>query len=153
MIPHLRLWHAIGPLLVAGFVLLLAAAFQQNSWLFLAAAIFGWLGREYVLGLINIMRNKTIDMDIVIEPLGIGFLIDTERWYVHMDGVLSIRQLTKDVWTIAHHNGIVINVLVDCLPESCLEHIRAAIKDKWAYLQPFADEHKSDLKRCCLKIP
>jgi hypothetical protein len=145
LIPHLRLWHAIGPLIVASFVTLVAAAFRQNAWFFLAAFIVGWFGRGYVLGLVDVMLNRTREMDIIIEPLGIGFLIGTERWYVHMDGVLSISQLTNGVWTIAHHNGTVINIPSHCMPETCLTHIHAAIKDKWAYLQPFADEHRKRL--------
>jgi hypothetical protein len=141
LIPHIRLWHVFGPLFVAAFAMFLVAGFQ-NAWFFLAALIAAWFGRGYILGFADVLMNPTREMDIIIEPLGIGFLIGSERWYVHMDGVLSIRQLTKGVWTIAHHNGTVINVPADCMPDVCVQHIRAAIRDKWTYLQPFADKHR-----------
>ena len=142
LIPHLKLWHAMGPVFVASFAMFLTAAFNRSVWFFVAALIVAWFGRGYIIGIAQVLLHPIHEMDIIIEPVGIGFLIGSERWYVHMDGVLSIRQLTKSVWTIAHHNGTVINVRTDCMPDECVAHIRAAIKDKWTYLQPFADKHR-----------
>ncbi len=79
---------------------------------------------------------------MIIEPLGIGYLVGSQRLYSHMDGIWLIQRLAKDVWTIAHDNGVVIGVPDSYMPESCVRHIRAAIKDKWSYLQPFADKRK-----------
>ena len=145
LIPHVRHWHVMGPLFVASFVMFLTAAFNQSVWFFLAALITAYFGRGYILGLADVALHPVREMDIIIEPLGIGFLIGSERCYVHMDGVLSIQQLTKGIWTIAHHNGTVINVPSDRMPHACVTHIRAAIDGKWTYLQPFADKHKQQL--------
>ena len=87
------------------------------------------------------LLKPTREMDLLIEPLGIGVLIGDERWYVHMDGVLSIQRLAPGVWTIAHYNGTVFHVPTECMPDVCVQHIRAAIKDQWVYLQQFADKH------------
>jgi len=142
LVPHLRLWHGLGPVFVAVFALCLVAAFQQNAWFLLAALVPAWLARGYIVGFVDLLLKPTREMDLLIEPLGIGVLIGDERWYVHMDGVVSIQRLAQGVWTIAHHNGTVIHVPTECMPDVCVQHIRAAIKDKWAYLQQFAEKHK-----------
>ena len=146
LIPHLKMWYVMGPVLVSCFAILLIAAIRNSAWFFLASFVVGWFGRGYVFGLMDVILHRTRAMDILIEPLGIGYLLGEDRWYVHMDGVSSISQLTDDVWTIAHDNGTVINVPLDCMPATCVAHISASIKDKWAYLQPFADARKKSLE-------
>lgn len=145
LIPHLIGWGAMGPCFVAFCVMFLAAAFFISAWFFLATLMAAWFGSNYIYGFVDVWLNPIREMDVVIEPLGIGYLAGNERWYVHMDGVLSIKQLTNDLWTILHHNGTVINVPTETMPDYCVAHIRAAIAEGWIYLQPFADEHKRKL--------
>jgi hypothetical protein len=142
LVPHLRLWHGLGPPLVAVVTICLVAAFQRNAWFLLAALVAAWLARGYIVGFADLLLKPTREMDLLIEPLGIGVLIGAERWYVHMDGIASIQQFTQGVWTIAHRNGTVFHVPTECMPDVCVQHIRAAIQGKWAYLQQFAVKHR-----------
>lgn len=145
LIPHLGLWGPLGPAFVVCFAVSLFATFAESRWFLVAVLIWAWCGYGYVAGLVGILRYRVCDVDLIIEPLGIGYLAAGQRWYVHMDGVLSIRQLLDGVWTIAHFNGTVFNVPADSMPDECVSHIRSAIERKWDYLQPFADEHKRKL--------
>lgn len=132
----------MGPFLVTCFAISLIATFAESVWFLFAALLAAWLGRGYAFGLLDVARHPVRDVDIIIEPLGIGFLAAGQRWYVHMDGVVSIGQFIDDVWTIAHRNGTVFNVPRDILPNDGVSHIRSAIERKWEYLQPFADAHQ-----------
>ena len=135
----------MGPAYVLFVAWSVFAAFTNSGWFALAAIVAMWFGRGYVLGLFDVLARSTRQMDILIEPLGIGYLAAGDRWYVHMDGVLSIRELLSGVWTVSHHNGTVFNIPTNVMPDDCVEHIRNAIEHKWEYLQPFADEHKQTL--------
>ena len=145
LIPHLKLWGPMGPAYVFFFAWSVFAAFASSGWFSLAAIVTLWFGRGYILGLFDVLARSTRPMDILIEPLGIGYLAAGDRWYVHMDGVLSIQELLSGVWTVSHHNGTVFNIPTDVMPDDCVDHIRNAIEHKWEYLQPFADEHKHKL--------
>jgi hypothetical protein len=63
-------------------------------------------------------------MDIIIEENGLGFLARGERFWIFLDGVRHIRKSSKDLWTICHHNGTVINIPVSAIGEKYIEHMR-----------------------------
>ena len=132
LIPYLKLWGPMGPAYVMFLAWSVYSAFTNSAWFALAAIVAIWFGRGYILGLFDVLKNSTRDMDILIEPLGIGYLAAGERWYVHMDGILSIRELLSGVWTVSHHNGTVFNIPTNIMPDDCVEHIRKAIDQKWA---------------------
>jgi hypothetical protein len=65
-------------------------------------------------------------MDIVVEENGLGFLAGGERWWLFLDGIISISRYEKDTWTIYHWNGSVINVTASVISPDQLAHLRAA---------------------------
>lgn len=147
LLPHIRLCGTMGPI---GLIILASFAIRgvatSSLWFILFAFAVLWFLRGYIRGLLDATLHRYRDMDVIIDPLGIGFLLGTERWWVCLDGVRSI-QLISGVWTILHRNGTVIDVPSECMPGHCVEHIRATVDGGWEYLRPFADARKSEFEK------
>jgi hypothetical protein len=137
LFPLILMWHIMGPAAIVMGCGFFVAGLMDNMWNFLAFAMIMWFARGYMIGLANVILTDVAEMDIIVEPLGIGFLCGKERYYVSMDGVTSIRTLSKGMWTISHWNGTVFIIPKNLLPEECVNHIRHAIKGQDEYLNPF----------------
>ena len=56
----------------------------------------------------------------------LGYLAGGERWYLFLDGIIDITKYRKDIWTIQHWNGSVVNVLASAITDDQIEYLRAA---------------------------
>jgi hypothetical protein len=142
---HVGYWSWRGPVRVVVLLLLTAGAMIEDSlWLCLAAVWAMWR----VLGMAIILMKREQQFDIAIEPLGIGCLHGSERWYSHLDGIHPLRQVTPDTWSISHRNGTLVHVPAELLPPPphCVEHLQESAARGWDYLQPFADARKRELE-------
>jgi hypothetical protein len=126
-IPHLRIWGPLVPLIVLGLVgCLLAIA---GSWWFVPLALgYVWFFHRFFVGLADVLLRSVVHMDLRVEENGLGFLAGGERWWLFLDGLLSIQQLTPGVWTLQHWNGTVVNIPAAVLTDDQLAHLRAAME-------------------------
>jgi hypothetical protein len=97
---------------------------SKSLWFLLLAFIPLWFLRGFIYGAINIIFIPRYHMDIIIEENGLGFLAGGERFWIFLDGVRHIRKSNKDLWTICHHNGTVINIPASAIDEKYIEHMR-----------------------------
>lgn len=139
LIPHLRVWALPGVAILAMLCVPLDATITSSPWYLIATLFVLFLGRGLFLGLVDIALCSRRSYDVTFEPLGIGYLAGRYRWYVHLDGVLWIRRIHAQNWTIAHTNGTIINVPCDLLPDRYVFHVRSAITNGWSYLNRFTD--------------
>src|SRR5262249_54436243 len=78
-------------------------------------------------GLADVVFRKTAWMDIRVEDNGLGFLAGGQRWWLFLDGLTGIDQLTAGVWTLRHWNGSVIHIPADAITDGQLAPLRAAM--------------------------
>jgi len=81
-------------------------------------------------GLVDIVLVPVRQMDVIFETdatgdLAAGILIGKERWYLFMDGIVDIRKLTKDTWTLQHFNGTVLHIAASEITDDQLALIRS----------------------------
>lgn len=130
LVPHLRIWAPWlpGVLVLVGGLLVLVV--RVSLWYLPLAVVTSWLVRGFVAGLIEATVCPLRTMDILIEKGGLGFLAGGQRWWVPLDGVLWVRQLHPDVWTVHHHNGSVINLLASAVPAEQIERLRQHARNR-----------------------
>lgn len=126
LIPHLDIWARYPGL----FIMLgasVVAACILSLWLLPLVAGSLWLLRGFFVGLIDVAIWPRRPMDVVVEEKGIGFLGGGERWWVSLDGLLAVRKICPDVWTVFHHNGTVINIPTSVISEEQVTHLQIRV--------------------------
>lgn len=135
--PHLRIWGIGSTLAVVVLWLFFSIQTILSIWLlsFAGVAVFGglWLWlclmfRGLFVGLVDIVLVPVRNFDLVVEDEAIGILGNDDRWYLFLDGILDCRQLCQGLWTIQHHNGIVLHIPVEVITDEQLEHIRTVME-------------------------
>jgi hypothetical protein len=135
--PHLRIWGVVStPFVVALFAFFCVqtvVSVCSLSWPGLA--VFGGLAlgvfvlhRGLFLGLLDVLLVPARSMDLRVEENGLGVLAGGERWWLFLDGLTGIDQLTAGVWTLRHWNGSVVHIPADAITEAQLGHLRAAME-------------------------
>lgn len=126
LIPHLRIWGPLSLIIPAAAAKIISLTFFSSPWWSLALLPFLFLFRGFFLGSLDVIFHRDCDMDIVIEDKGLGFLAGGERWWIFLDGIINIAKYRKDVWTIQHHNGVVVNILASQITDDQLAHLKSA---------------------------
>jgi hypothetical protein len=67
-------------------------------------------------------------MDVRVEENGLGVLAGGQRWWLFLDGLTGIEQLTPGVWTLQHWTGSVVHVPADVITEEQIAYLRAAME-------------------------
>lgn len=125
LMPLLRAWGLLGPLIFLGTVACFVQAFTRSWWLIFIALGGLWAVRGFVFGLIGIVIHPVGIIDIRVEENGLGFMAGKERLWIFLDGVTRVYQPRPDIWTICHHNGTLITIPGDKITPEQLEHIRS----------------------------
>jgi len=137
LVPHLRIWGvAYTPFVVVLFLFFCVQAIVNLcSLTWAGVAVFGGLAfglfilfRGLFVGLLDVLLVPVRDMDIRVEENGLGILVGSERWWLFLDGLTSIKQLTAGVWTLQHWNGSVIHIPADAITDAQLAYLRAAME-------------------------
>ncbi len=138
LIPHLSIWSAYMP--IYGFLigLLLATTIFRSRWCFVPIPILLWLTRGFYFGLLDVALWPMRHMDIIIGKNGLGYLAGKERWWVFLDGILWVKQIRPDVWTVLHHNGTVVNIPVSAITDEQVEHLREGVRRRVEYMKKLA---------------
>jgi hypothetical protein len=126
LVPHLILW---GPLsIVIPLTLpLLVLGVMQTWWAVFLVIPLVFLFGGFFYGLADVVFRRTAMIDLLIEENGLGFLAGGQRWWLFLDGLIRIEQLTGGVWTLQHHNGSVVNIPAHAISEAQLDYLRAAM--------------------------
>jgi hypothetical protein len=127
LVPHLKIWGPLSvliPFVLAGLV----AGLVLTWWVGLLALAWAWIFRGFFLGLADVVFRRKATMDLRIEENGLGVLIGGERWWLFLDGLTGIDQLTPGLWTLRHWNGSVVHIPADAITEAQLAYLRAAME-------------------------
>lgn len=125
LVPLLRAWGFLGPLILFGTIACLVQTFTR-AWWFVFVALGGlWAVRGFAFGLIGIAIHRSRTLDIRVEENGLGFMAGKERLWLFLDGVTRVYQPRSDIWTVCHHNGTMITIPSDKITPEQLEHIRS----------------------------
>jgi hypothetical protein len=137
LVPHLRIWgFAYTPFVVVVFTFFCVQTIVNACSLTWAGiAVFGGLAlglfllvRGLFIGLLDVLLFPVRSMDIRVEENGLGYLSGGERWWLFLDGLTRIDQLTAGVWTLQHWNGAVLHIPAGAITEAQLAHLRAAME-------------------------
>lgn len=121
------MWGPLSLLIPLGLVGALAAL--AWSWWALVLLLFWlWFFGNFFRGLLDVALRPVVPMDLRVEENGLGFLAGGERWWLFLDGLTGIEQLTPGVWTLSHFNGSVVNIPADVLSEEQLAHLRVRME-------------------------
>lgn len=137
LLPLMRVWGVAYTL----FVLTLFGFFCERAvtsvllWSWPGLAVFGGLGFWLFLlhdgmfaGLLDVLFVPARNMDLRVEQNGLGFLARGERWWLFLDGLTSIEQLSPGVWTLQHFNGAVIHIPADVITDEQIAFLREAME-------------------------
>jgi hypothetical protein len=128
LLPHLLLWGPLTLLIPLGLIGLLVLV-AGSWWALLLVLFWFWFFGNFFRGLLDVALRPVVPMDLRIEENGLGFLDPAgERWWIFLDGLLAIEQLTSGVWTLSHHNGTVIHIPAAVITDEQLAHLRAAME-------------------------
>lgn len=137
LVPHLRIW---GKGLSIAATLAFIFFFSQTIYCIVVLEPIGTLllgtiafliyalGRRLFNGLWDALVTQVRVMDIIIDDQTLGLLMDDERWYLFLDGFVSIDQYYEDVWTLQHFNGAVVNIPTSVIDPETLNLIRRQMK-------------------------
>jgi hypothetical protein len=126
LVPHLAIWSRYLPgigIVAAGVVL---AAIYLSAWLSPLILLPLWWGRGFIIGLLDVVFRPVRQMDVILDEKALGFLAGGERWWLWLDGFVSIKRYTRDTWTLFHFNGHVIHIPATAIAEEQIEFIRQA---------------------------
>lgn len=126
LVPHLKLWGPLSVLVPAVLALLVASAFV-TWWAGLWAVVWSLLFRNFFRGLADVAFRRSAVMDLRVEENGLGLLAGGERWWLFLDGLTGIDQLTAGVWTLQHWNGSVVHIPAAVIGDEQLAYLRAAM--------------------------
>jgi hypothetical protein len=127
LIPHLRIWQPLIPLILVVLVGS-APALAWRWWCVLFPLGWVWLFRGFFVGLADVLLRPVVHMDLRVEENGLGFLAGGERWWLFLDGLVSIQELTPGVWTLQHWHGSVVHIPAAVITDDQLAHLRAAME-------------------------
>lgn len=128
LVPHLAAWGAYGllvSLLLAGAIAL--AIFSSPWWTLLVLAL-SWVSRGLFFGLWDVAVRPVRSMEVEVRENGLGFWVGEEKYWIFLDGIMSVGKVRDDIWTIQHHNGTVIHVLASAIREDQIEYIKAGAR-------------------------
>jgi hypothetical protein len=137
LVPHLRIWGVAYTGFVAVFFLFFCVqtivAVCSLNWPGLAFFGGSALGvfilfRGLFVGLLDVLLVPVRSMDVRVEENGLGFVAGGERWWLFLDGLTRIDQLTVGVWTVQHWNGSVVHIPAHAVTEAQLAYLRAAME-------------------------
>ncbi|WP_153555629.1 hypothetical protein [Roseimaritima sediminicola] len=133
LIPHLHIWGYF----FTPFIIILVAFFTSRmiamtiSFDPMGMVVFGllavsvsYLFRGLFIGLIDVLLYPRREMDITIEDKAMGIMLGSQRYYLFLDGIISISRFCHDVWTVQHWNGSVVHIAADAIPDRQLQHMR-----------------------------
>lgn len=137
IVPHIRIWGiASSPFILGLFGFFLVAAVINFSrlrlldgfgFLLLAGLVFV-LARGFFVGIIDVLATRNREVDLLVEKDAAGVLLRAQRWWLFLDGFVEIRKYRRDVWTLRHYNGCVLNVPTAQVSEDLLDYIKAAME-------------------------
>jgi hypothetical protein len=127
-IPHICVWGPFSIILPAICVGIIVIAAHSTAWAAALLLPLFFLFRGFFIGLINVMLFRVCQMDILVEKNGLGFVAGKERFYIFLDGITSITKYCKDVWTIKHWNGTVVNILASVITDDQIEYLTTAME-------------------------
>ena len=136
LVPLMRIW---GPF-YSPFALLLLTFFCVRTLYSVligewpGLVVFGGLAlftlvwvRGLVVGLVDVLFTRRRAVDLEVEEQAVGVLLNGERWYLFLDGFLTLNRFHPEVWTLQHYNGSVLHVPVSAITEEQLDHFREAM--------------------------
>jgi hypothetical protein len=137
IVPHLRVWGTTSALLILSlFTFFVFAAVLNLSqsrvrdgigFLVFASLVF-IVARGLFIGIIDILTTRMREVDVLVEENAAGVLLRGQRWWLFLDGFVEIRKYRRDIWTLRHHNGSVLNIPTTQISEDQLSHIKAAME-------------------------
>ena len=107
-------------------VIIIWLAVSTSAWWTLALTPVLFVFRGFFIGLLDVVLRRVRTMDIIVEENALGYLAGGERRYLFLDGIIDIRKFRKDVWTIQHWNGSVVNVLASEITDDQIEYTKPA---------------------------
>ncbi|MCI0359851.1 MAG: hypothetical protein L0211_15345 [Planctomycetaceae bacterium] len=135
-----QVWGWFSPLVALPlwtfFVLRTVWSIWTSEWagiaLFGGLALFVWLLHAGLFrGLLDIVRSRVRQMDILVEDNGTGaaagVLIGRERWYLFLDGIVSIERC-RDVWIVRHHSGHILWIPASAISDQQIETLRDCMR-------------------------
>jgi hypothetical protein len=137
LVPHLRIFGVAHALFVVVLFTFFAVqgVVSVGARSFLGIAVFGGLALAMYLlhlglfvGLLDVLLVRVRSMDVIIADNAAGIMVDSERWYLFLDGIKDMRKYRRDTWTIQHCNGTVLHIAASALSEEQIEYIRNAME-------------------------
>ncbi len=133
LVAHCGVWapYVVGLIVITGggTVLFVDLTVSVSPWLAPLILLPLWLTRGFIIGLINVIFVGVQHMDVIVEENGLGYAIDSDRFWIFLDGIIRIQKYSRDTWTISHHNGTVISIPTTAIEERYVEHMRK--KGEW----------------------
>jgi hypothetical protein len=124
LLPHLVIWTPYLSGFLAAFVAVLYASFNWSPRLLFGLLPILWMTKGFFIGLANIVREPRQEIDILIENGALGYLAGGKRSWVPLDGVEKVEKICPDVWTLAHHNGTVVNIPAGTVTDAQIGYLR-----------------------------
>jgi hypothetical protein len=127
LVPHLRIWGPAIPAILL-FVVGSAVLAALRWWLVPLVLFWVWFFRGFFVGLADGLLRPVVSMHLRVEENALGFAAGGQRWWLFLDGLTSIQELTPGIWTLQHWNGTVIHIPAAAIMEGQLAHLRAAME-------------------------
>lgn len=126
LIPHFGVWGPVSLAIPAMFVGIISFAMANSPWWALSLLPVLFIFRNFFIGLLDVILRRVRNIEILVEENALGYLAGDECWYLFLDGIIDITQYRKDVWTLQHGNGSVVNVLESEITDDHIKYIKAA---------------------------
>jgi hypothetical protein len=137
IVPHFRIWGVASSFFILSlFTFFVFAAvlnvakgrLSDGAFFALFALLVFLLLRGLFVGIIDVILTRQRMIDVLVEDNAAGILFGGERRWLFLDGIIEIRKYRKDVWTLRHHNGAVLNIPVTKISEQQLHHIKTIME-------------------------
>jgi hypothetical protein len=125
LIPHFWVWFpylptVLTPLLVPFFI-------SVSAWYILVVLPILYLSKEFFYGLLDVIINPNIPMDVVVEENRLGYMCNDYRLWMRLSEVLIVGNPWSGIWTVYHYNSTVINIPISAISKEQLEVFCSAV--------------------------
>jgi len=137
VVPHLRVWGLFTAILITALFTFFCVRTAVAIWslALFDALVFGALSagtlivcRGLFIGLIDVVVVPERAMDVEVNKDAAGVMVGNERWYLFLDGFISLKKHRAELWTLQHFNGSVPHIPVSAITDEQLTYIKSAME-------------------------
>ena len=94
------------------------------------------LYRGFVRLVYDLVAHPLRPVDVLVEPDRLGVLLDGDRRWLSLDGVIQVYKSGRDAWTLLHLNGSVLTIPADAITREQVDFLQGfalrAARQRWA---------------------